>query len=692
MKRRLQRLQPSIRGFNFFIFLLTRSTSSVDDQTAAMLNCLSALKATIAVLHYNHWTDNDRRSPNDPTNSQGTSHADHRRKNKHVNYESLANTLHSVLQLAFNILNDANFMLDCRNTAGICIVSILQFLLPSRILRNLIKALMSEKNTEYYFESLVDEEGDLWTSRIDFAALNERSVIEIVREYRLTQMRCSFSRLIICHGLITKLGAEILHGGELMTVDRSSPLSKFLDAQTDCSVSKKKGLNSSEIDVTSEISVAILDEEECLTETLEYETEKMKISAEKKVIDIQPPNVDLEGKVNDFENKGLQEKKTSTAVKQRDDQNPDGLLRAEKIADVEDKDLRVEGTRTKTQHRDHQSVDVILQAEERSTKTQNSENTQDEGLASKIIGDYPSPSVRPKMTANLFATSILDCLLKVCATVNEKGLTVYAFKTLSCWISEAHDQCKRLIDDQNFTGLELYSPYGGVTIDLLHTLNTYIDHPIDAVRHQVRNSLEKIIRILNLFQDSETYIRSLLLNWLQGSLKVRSKCLSLNCVLDYIDVERLLEIRVNLPLDLLDCLNDSNLGSHICDMYVKAATKHKAGLPDVDNWIRIWCEPVFKALSSSERLKRTFLTDYIVPGLLKAFPDLIRMILYRSRILEDSEDYIVASVVFLASAKNMRECARVKLDDDRIEDAEYWHGLIPMEFMELCLCHGDEKV
>ena len=657
-----------------------------------MLNCLSALKATIVVLHYNHWTDNNRESPSDPTSTQGSPQADHRRQCQHVNYKSFANTLSSILQLAFDILNDANFMLDCRNTAGICVVSILQFLLPSRILRKLINALISEAHVESHFESLVNEENGLLTSRTDFAAFNERSVIEIVREYCLTQMSCSFSRLIICHGLITKLDANILHGGEWLVVDRSSPIRKFLDAQSNCTASRIKDSNSSGSDAADEVFASKLAEEECLTEFLEYEIEKIKISAEEKVTEIQPPKVDLEGQVNGFENKDLQEKKTSAAIQQKDDQSTDGLLHAVKIADTGGKDFRVENTRTKTQHRDRQSADFVLQVEGTRTKTRNNENEQELGNASEISGGNPSPPVCPEKTANLFATSVLDCLLKVCATVNEKGLTVYAFKTLFYWTSEAHNQCKRLINDQNLTDLKLYSPNGGITINLLQTFNSFIDHPIDAVRHQVRNSLEKIIRILNLFQDSESYIRSLLLNWLQGSLRVRSKCLSLNCVLDYINVERLLEIRVNLPLDLLDCFSDSNLGSHICDLYVKAATKHKTGLSDIDDWIRIWCEPVFKALSSSERLKRTFLTDYIIPGLLKAFPDLIRIILYRSRILEDSEDYIVASVVFLASAKNMRECARVKLDDEKMEGAEYWHGLIPMQFMELCLCHRDEKV
>ena len=669
----------------FPCFLFTRSTSSIDAQTTAMLNCLSALKATIAVLHYNHWTDNNRGSPFDPTSTQGSPQADHRHQCQHVNYESLANTLRSILQLAFDILDDANYMLDCRNAAGICVVSILQFLLPSRILRKMMKALISEVHVESHFESLVNDESGLWTSRTDFAAFNERSVIEIVHEYCLSLMICSFARLIICHGLITKLDANILHRGECLVVDRSSPIRKFLDAQSNRSDSKIEDSSSSEIDVANEVSAAKLGEEECLTEFLEYEIWKMKILTEEKVTEIQPSKADLQGKVNDFENKGLQEKKTSAAVQQKDDQSTDGLLHGEKIADAGGKGFRVEDARAETQDRDGQRADFVLQAEEIRTKTQNNENQQGLGQASDI-------PVCPEKTANLFATSVLDCLLKVCATINEKGLTVYAFKTLFCWTSEAYNQCKRLIDDQNLTDLQLYSPNGGITINLLQTFNSFIDHPIDAVRHQVRNSLEKIIRMLNLFQDSESYIRSLLLNWLQGSLKVRSKCLSLNCVLDYIDVERLLEIRVNLPLDLLDCLSDSNLGSHICDLYVKAATKHKTGLSDIDDWIRIWCEPVFKALSSSERLKRTFLTDYIIPGLLKAFPDLIRIILYRSRILEDSEDYIVASVVFLASAKNMRECARVKLDDEKMEGAEYWHGLIPMQFMELCLCHRDEKV
>ena len=528
-----------------------------------MLNCLSALKAIIALLH-----------------SQPTEES-----HQHTSYpDPNIETLCDVLEYAINILQDSNFMLDCRSTAGIALVSTLQYLVPEEGLRLIAPLMLAKQNeSSVLLEKVVEVFNEKKAKDKGIYTAVMRIISEKFGEQKEENRR--FSKLIICHGFITKLDSGMLHGGGLSSADDHN----VTKIQNDSHDMMSFGKNLVE-------KVSCLD----IAETSKYDDDVL----------IGRPVVGSESRNN----------------------------------------------------------------------PRNS--------------DPDATSDRSKRS--IFISSILNCLLDTCATVNEKGMTVYAYRTLYSWTVEALGHCKRLLDSGSLNCDSVYSPQNDITPRLLFALNNYLDHPVDAVRHQVRNSLENVIRIINLFPDSELHIKTLLSSWLNGNLKSRSKCMSLVCILDHVSVQRLLEIRPYLSADLLDCLNDSNLASHICDLYVKCASKHKSEIDhsqcDIEPWVNVWCEPVFKSLSSGDSLKRTYSTDYIVPGLLKAFPSLLHLILDRSRNLENCEDYIVTSIVFLSSARSLQECSKVKLSEQLKDDDYYWHGLVRMEYMELCILHIDEQV
>lgn len=527
-----------------------------------MLNCLSALKAVIALLHYESL-------------GEGIPGSLSRQMS-----EGFSEILCSILECAFDILQDSNFMLDCRSTAGMAIVSILQYLLSGEILQTIV-VLMLSITQETVNQSL--SSGNIDEMRADKNELN-RKVAQIIKESfrQLGDAAYRYSKLIICHGLITKLNERFLHGISLST------------------------------EATRESS-----EGELFTKLEDHS-----YVANEPIVD------SLSNKVEGI---SLTSKDTDEVAHERDPKKTE----CEKTLSVAKK--------------------------------------------------------------SLFTTFILNCILDTCAVVNEKGMTVYAFRTLYSWTAEAMNHCNKLLGFGCLSHKEVYSPRNDVTPRLIFTLNNYLDHPVDAVRHQVRNSLENVIRIINLFPDSELHIQSLLSKWLHGNLKSRSKCLSLSCISDYVSVKKFLHIRPNLPVDLLDYLNDSDLASHICDLYVKSASKYKSGIDShessVNTWVSVWCEPVFKALSTNDPLRRSYVRDYIVPGLLKSHPELICLILDKAhRDGTECQDYKITSIVFLSSARSLQECSRIRLNEHKVDDQDYWHGLVRMEYMKLCLAHIDEQV
>ena len=546
-----------------------------------MSNCLSAIKATIAILHCNILLEEKRENISLPGNKVDSS------------------TLYEVLKYCLDILQNDDFMLDCRSAAGVAVVATLQFLLPKESLKNVIENLLIKwKNSalDEMRKQLLPKGKQLHGEN----AYLEEQVVDILLEKLVQAQRFHSSKLILCHGLITKLDSSILHDGE--------QISSELGQATEEHLPGRRSTIHKCVDGESSKS--------------EYRTKNEHDSG-----------TDLRHRMTNLE--------ISSALPSGPSEM-EGGLDEEAIGSVDKRDSKI---RRRT----------------------------------------------------LFTDLILDCLLDICSTVNEKGLTVYAFRSLNCWTTEAYNHCKTLLADKSETKyLGFYSPCCDTTPKLLRTLNGYLDHPVDAVRHQVRHSLEKVIKIINLFPDSEAHVDMLLGNWLHGNLKIRSKCLSLICVLDYISATKFLEIRKSLPFDLLDCLNDCNLSSCICDLYVKSATCHFSEIRKDESqrgsWLLIWCEPVFKAISISDRIRRTYITDYIVPGLLRAFPGLINVILEKSRDLENTRDYVITTIVFLSCARGLRDCAKLDLATKRVDCVSYWHGLARMEFMELCLCHIDEQV
>ena len=547
-----------------------------------MLNCLSALKGVIAVL--NCECPGETQQPMSILKSYGV-------------HECVVSVLCDILKCSSDILEDSLFMLDCRSTAGIAFVSTLQHLVPETFLRFAIILMLSEYDDASILRGKIINfvDSGVRNTKCDSSSLLVSKILRsIFGNLAQSQKRnFQFSKLILCHGLITKLCSKLLHGGR-----------------------NEEGRTSA-------------------------------IAGDKQMV-------------------AGSEKANDSFVKMGDG----GISKAVCVDDVVSK-----------------LASLAISNETRGRSTF-------EGKPSVDKTDLSSAASTSHQ--DLFASLILNCLLENCGTVNEKGMTVYAFRTLYSWTVEALAYCQKLHDSSSLTCDVMFSSQNDVIGQLLLTLNSYLDHPVDAVRHQVRNSLEKVFRIINLFPDAESQMQKLISFWLSGNLRSRSKCLSLVCLSNYVRIARFLEIRTTLPSDLLDCLNDSNIASHVCDLYVKSASKHKSEVRSSENdihmWVHVWCEPVFKALSSCDPLKRTYITDYLVPGLLKAFPMLISLILEKSWEADNCRDYIVTSIVFLSSSRSLQECSNVELRKQSNDTAEHWHGLVPMDYMKLCLLHIDEHV
>ena len=558
-----------------------------------MLNCLSALKAVIAVLN----SDETEETNQDQNISKTTTVS-----------QCIIETCSSLLQCATDILQDSLFMLDCRSTAGIAVVSTLQYLLPEDVLLFLMEIILVKQSRALSIkEKIIDlfqvDDKDMVNDSYK-TLLYEVLGIMLGKFWQPQQDEFRHSKLILCHGLITKLNHKVLHSGEV-----HREMTDKVSCDNHLVAASNHDVDSFQLADESSLSNGLFSENSLI----------QKISSLAISTTLSPCPIDK-----------------------------------------------------------YQLIRKLVDEKE-------------------IYATRTSPSSKTSTgKQSLFSHSILNCLLDNCSNVNEKGMTVYAYRTMYSWTLEALHHCRRMLDSEDLSCDVVYSPQNEVTLRLLHILNSFLDHPVDAVRHQVRNSLENVIIIINLFPDAEFQIKRLLSYWLRGNLMSRSKCLSLVCISDYVKIDRFLEIRKNLPTDLLDCLSDSNLASHVCDLYVKSASRHKSELSSqesgIEIWVEIWCEPVFKVLSCCGPLKRAYITDYVVPGLLKAFPMLVNVILERSRSIENSEDYIITSIVFLSSSRTVQECSNVRLLDQGADYEVYWHGLVQMDYMKLCLTQIDEQV
>ena len=299
---------------------------------------------------------------------------------------------------------------------------------------------------------------------------------------------------------------------------------------------------------------------------------------------------------------------------------------------------------------------------------------------------------------SLFCDIVLPRILQICHRIDEKSTTVYSFRTLCIWTNEAFNSCKLWAIEKQNEKLERFSADSLIMTSILETLQNNISHPIDAVRHQIKASVDKVFGIADLFENLEAALQKFVESALTGDFRNRGKCISLNCLLDYIDINSVLKFRPNLPTDLVESLDDFHVVSHVCDLYGKAAKRDRDQCEHFDqykdSWISRWAEPVFKVVTTGESMAKSALVEYVLPSLLKTYPGLLFDVFEQTQKRAGAPPYIIAAISLFKTARGMKTFAEKKIleSQQNVDDEKLWHGFIPVEYVRNCLSHIDDQV
>ena len=333
-----------------------------------------------------------------------------------------------------------------------------------------------------------------------------------------------------------------------------------------------------------------------------------------------------------------------------------------------------------------------------------------------VLSKVPSNTLHFLLTNNstLFTSNMIESLIWLSSTATEKTALVLSFKTISMWVQIAKVRLStpKSIDDLHCQKETSYIERA-ISEKVIPHLMTYIDHPIDTVRHKVKAALTDSFQVVNLSGTSDRTFSlvSMAREYATGEINSRGRLSMLSVLLDFISVDLLLEARPDLPSTILALLGDLDLASHACNLYQQLASNHFKGKrkkvttnqesatninedsDTLSQWISTWAEPVYTILScASLEFFKSNIVVYVIPALIKICPSILNHILWDLQGATHNKGVLTrAAIVFLKTQRS--KSTNTLHGFNNMEDGEkMWKGLIPVESVRQCLSHVDHQV
>lgn len=162
---------------------------------------------------------------------------------------------------------------------------------------------------------------------------------------------------------------------------------------------------------------------------------------------------------------------------------------------------------------------------------------------------------------------------------------------------------------------------------LLEHILSHWEHPVDGVRHQTRSLFRNLLLLQqhSVRTPGDRRLSELTSGLLSLPWTLRAKSGSLGCLVDLYGACHLLQVRPQLPSDLLSLMGDQNLAPYVGELLEKLLRSHKEQLEAssedwLEPWHQTWVAPLLDVLRLTKPDRTTYILDYVLPKLLGCSP------------------------------------------------------------------------
>ena len=182
---------------------------------------------------------------------------------------------------------------------------------------------------------------------------------------------------------------------------------------------------------------------------------------------------------------------------------------------------------------------------------------------------------------------------------------------------------------------------------VLERVYSHWEHPLDGVRHQTRALFRDLIVAHQRASAADPalpdpYVSTLTHSLLGLEWHMRGKYGSLGCLVELLGARHLLDIRPQLPSQLLGLMGDQNMAPYASDLLERLFVSHKGQLAEMEEkeekeaeaggggkvgpggwmelWHQTWVTPLLQVLCRARLDQTTYILDYFLPKLLRCSP------------------------------------------------------------------------
>uniref|UniRef100_A0A8D0GYS7 tRNA (32-2'-O)-methyltransferase regulator THADA n=1 Tax=Sphenodon punctatus TaxID=8508 RepID=A0A8D0GYS7_SPHPU len=289
-------------------------------------------------------------------------------------------------------------------------------------------------------------------------------------------------------------------------------------------------------------------------------------------------------------------------------------------------------------------------------------------------------------------------LLSLSSRLKESGMATSLSRILAFWTNSALDVLQSSSQNLKWN----LNGNSDATRKLLDYVYTHWEHPLDAVRHQVKLIFRNLLRmhqttIKGSLVQSDPFFSTLAENLISLEWHVKGKYSSLACLVECVGIESILTVDRTIPVQILNVMSDQSLAPYASDLLETMFINHKIHLTSVfegstwiDCWHDTWVSPLLLILCEGNPDQTTYLIDYYLPKLLKCSPDSLSCMI---KILQNSADSNVGSCNTRGALGALMACLRTARSHGHLQLTDIMRDcLVSIECIKQGLVHQHNQV
>ncbi|RDD43254.1 Thyroid adenoma-associated protein-like protein [Trichoplax sp. H2] len=261
----------------------------------------------------------------------------------------------------------------------------------------------------------------------------------------------------------------------------------------------------------------------------------------------------------------------------------------------------------------------------------------------------------------------------------------------------------------NLNWKEVLRSDGKIIQNLLGRIWDNWDHPVEGVRHQMKQLFCSILDIHTTMLVSDikedTFLLQLTHSVLEQNWFRRGKYDILSSLLNYLPASKLLLLQPSLLSDVVQAMIDASITSHAGTFLDKLLTSWKSEYKSTHLPIyltklhTIWLEPIMSLLQSNDTNIKRVIIDQAIPRLINKVPESLQSVLliFNQQIDTSPDSYMYRGLIKTLNVARMSETASKRRTEEVLHgDANYdnalWKDLIDIGIIWKALHHSDSQI